>query len=120
VAGGGQEHDPQIGSAHKPRTSLTQSDGFVAVRQHLLVPRNLIPANPHIGEAVEASGAVDPAAASRRLMVPRLLVPPGVRIGTAAEPGGSGGACPVARVNVFDEALLGKSSLSIGASLRSG
>ena len=44
-------------------------------------------------------------------MVPKLLVPPGARIGTAAEPGGAGGASPVAHVNVFDEALLGKSSL---------
>jgi periplasmic protein TonB len=76
--------------------SPKKSNGPVAVRQDLLVPRNLIPANARISEAVGASGAAssagETAAASRRLMVPKLLVPPGARIGTAAEPGGTGGA----------------------------
>lgn len=97
------------------RISSKQSNGPIAVRQDLLVPRNLIPANARISEAVEASSAASPAtetvADSRRLMVPKLLVPPGARIGTAAEPEGAGGASPIAHMNVFDEALLGNSSL---------
>jgi periplasmic protein TonB len=73
------------------RMSPKKSNGPIIVRQDLLVPRNLIPANARISEEVGASGAASSAgettAASRQLMVPRLLVPPGVRIGTAAERG---------------------------------
>jgi protein TonB len=106
---------PRVLVPTNARIFPTQSKGPVAVRQGLLVPRKLIPANARIREAVEASGAAsssgDTTAASRRLMVPKLLVPLGARIGTAAEPRGAGGASFVARENVFDEALLGGSSL---------
>ena len=63
----------------------------------------------------EANGAAsadgEAAGASRRLMVPKLLVPSGARIGAAAGPEGAAGASLAARANVFDEALLGNSSL---------
>jgi protein TonB len=94
------------------RIPAEQSNAPIAVRQDLLVPRNLIPANARISEEASsaASSAWESAAASRRLMVPRLLVPSGARVGTSVEPKGAG-ASPVTPVNVFDESLLGKSSL---------
>jgi protein TonB len=92
------------------RISPNQSNGPIVVRQNLLVPRNLIPANARIRGPLAAnrvtSAAGETAAASRRLMVPNLLVPHGARIGATG-----GNASLVARANVFDEALLGKSSL---------
>jgi protein TonB len=106
---------PRVIVPTNARISSKQSDGPIAVRQDLLVPRNLIPADARISEAVEASGASSSAtetvADSRRLMVPKLLVPPGARIGTEAKPEAARGASPVAHANVFDEALLGNSSL---------
>jgi len=94
------------------RIPAEQSNAPIAVRQDLLVPRNLIPANARISEEASsaASSAWESAVASRRLMVPRLLVPSGARVGTSVEPKGAG-ASPVTRANVFDESLLGKSSL---------
>jgi periplasmic protein TonB len=106
---------PRVIVPTNARISSKQSNGPIAVRQDLLVPRNLIPADARISEAVEASGVAGSAtgtvADSRCLMVPKLLVPAGARIGAAAEPEGAGGASPIAQVNVFDEALLGNSSL---------
>src|SRR5579862_5210358 len=95
--------------------SSKQTNGPIGVRQDLLVPRSLIPADARISEAVEENGAAntdrEAAGASRRLMVPKLLVPSGARIGVVAGSEGAAGASLAARANVFDEALLGNSSL---------
>ena len=94
------------------RISAKQSNAPIAVRQDLLVPRNLIPANARMSEEAggTASSAGEAAAAPRPLMVAKLLVPPGACIATSAEPT-SAGTSLITRINVFDEALLGKSSL---------
>ncbi len=96
---------PRVLVPRDARISVAPSSDAEHVRQDLLVPRSLIPANAGIIKPLETSPSPGAAGDSRRLMVPKMLVPTGARIGAAVHPSVTG------REDVFDEAMLGDSAL---------